>query len=50
MVARLPDHDDRVRMSIGTPVFDPDDPRKLYELVGAADAAMYDDKRTCRYG
>lgn len=40
----------RVRLSIGAAVFDPQAPRSLYELLGAADAAMYEDKRSRRAG
>ena len=47
---RLREHEEHVRLSIGTAVFDPVDPRGLYELLGAADANMYDDKRARRGG
>jgi len=50
VLSRLREHEDRVRLSIGTAVFDPGEPRGLYELLGAADADMYDDKRARRTG
>ena len=52
VVARLRDDTDtrRVRLSIGTAVFDPESPRGLYELLGAADTEMYADKRARRVG
>jgi len=45
VIARLRGQEDRVRLSIGAVVFDPDEEQGLYELLGAADADMYDDKR-----
>ena len=50
IVGRLRSNDGRVRMSVGSAVFDPVLPRGLYELLGAADADMYDDKRARRTG
>lgn len=48
VVDRLRSSPGRVRLSIGAAVFDPGTPRSLYELLGAADTAMYDDKRARR--
>jgi diguanylate cyclase (GGDEF)-like protein len=48
VMARLRGHSDEVQLSIGAAVFDPDSPSGLYELLGAADSAMYDDKRARR--
>jgi diguanylate cyclase (GGDEF)-like protein len=39
-----------VRFSVGAAVFDPALPVGLYDLLGAADADMYDDKRSRRTG
>lgn len=39
-----------VQLSIGAAAFDPAQPRGLYELLGAADTAMYGDKRARRAG
>jgi diguanylate cyclase (GGDEF)-like protein len=50
VVERLRSAPGRVRLSIGAAVFDPDAPRSLYELLGTADTAMYDDKRARRAG
>lgn len=50
VVERLQTAPERVRLSVGAAVFDPCAPRSLYELLGAADSAMYDDKRTRRTG
>jgi diguanylate cyclase (GGDEF)-like protein len=50
VVQRLRQQTGRVRMSIGSAVFDPALPRNLYELLGEADADMYGDKRTKRTG
>ena len=50
VIARLRRHEDRVRLSIGAAVFDPDKDQGLYELLGAADADMYDDKRARKTG
>jgi diguanylate cyclase (GGDEF)-like protein len=50
VLERLREQDDRVRFSVGTAVFDPGLPQGLYELLGAADADMYDDKRARRTG
>jgi diguanylate cyclase (GGDEF)-like protein len=50
VIERLRRHDDRVRLSIGACVFDPDQDQGLYELLGTADADMYDDKRARRTG
>ncbi len=50
VVERLRGDTGRVRWSVGAAVFEPDRPRGLYELLGAADARMYDDKRANRPG
>jgi len=50
VVARLRGAPGRVRLSIGAAVFDPAEPRGLYELLGLADTAMYDDKRARKEG
>lgn len=50
VVDRLRTAPGRVRLSIGAAVFDPDEPRGLYELLGRADSAMYDDKRARKAG
>jgi diguanylate cyclase (GGDEF)-like protein len=50
VLERLREQEDRVRFSVGTAVFDPVLPQSLYELLGAADADMYDDKRARRTG
>lgn len=50
VVARLRRVPGRVRLSIGAAVFDPAEPRSLYELLGRADTAMYDDKRARKAG
>ena len=50
VLERLRDQEGRVRFSVGTAVFDPGLPQGLYELLGAADADMYDDKRARRTG
>jgi diguanylate cyclase (GGDEF)-like protein len=50
VVERLRTAPGRVRLSIGTAVFDPDEPKGLYELLGLADSAMYDDKRAHKAG
>ncbi len=48
VVARLRSHDEQVRLSIGTAVFDPKSDQGIFGLLGAADADMYDDKRARR--
>jgi len=50
VVQRLRDAPGRVRLSIGAAVFDPADQHTLYELLGQADTAMYDDKRARKTG
>lgn len=45
---RLREDTGRVRLSIGAARFDPENPKGLYELLGAADAEMYGDKRARR--
>lgn len=50
VVGRLRAAPGRVRLSIGAAVFDPEEPRGLYELLGKADSAMYDDKRARKAG
>jgi diguanylate cyclase (GGDEF)-like protein len=50
VIERLRRHEDRVRMSIGAAVFDPEEDKGLYQLLGAADADMYDDKRARKTG
>jgi diguanylate cyclase (GGDEF)-like protein len=50
VLARLREQEGNVRFSVGTAVFDPALPQSLYELLGAADADMYDDKRARRTG
>jgi diguanylate cyclase (GGDEF)-like protein len=50
MVVRLRSRETEIRLSIGSATFDPRAPRGLYELLGAADSQMYDDKRARRAG
>lgn len=50
VLERLRDQEGRVRFSVGTAVFDPGLPQSLYDLLGVADADMYDDKRARRTG